>query len=409
MAKKKKDETKVGDCIERVKKHYKRPILKRARESSNPYMLRRPTFALSMDIATGGGFPAGGVSQIAAPPGVGKNALCNQTISACQQIYGDDACIAWIWTEVAYDKVHARINGVVVPSSDYELKLENLQRKKNGWKPLTKAQIDKRKIELGEFVIADEGSSAEKLQAAVELVRENRCQLVIVDSVAAVVSQAREDTDLDDEPQQSAEARLISEFQKKLWHGFGNSYDNELNLTTMILINQVRAKRNRRSMFDREWDVGGAYAVRHGKLIDLWLMPGARIWRTKTGKEARKKAEGYTLIGKDMRWEISKGKAGCHEGPSGEIAYYFRHGFNIYRDLIVTAMDHEIIKIKTTKKKGEQDTSRFYLFDDKGVEYDRGDGGIDELQEQALMDRDFFEFIYWSVMRKAEVKCVHQL
>lgn len=409
MAKKKKDESPVGQCLERVEKHYKRPILKRARDASNPFMLRRPTYALSMDIATGGGFPAGGVSQIAAPAGVGKNSLCNQVIAGCQHIYGEEACVAWIWTEIAYDKRHARINGVVVPSSDYEIRLENLYRKKQGWSPLTKEQIAKRKIELGEFVIADEGSSAEKLQAAVELVRENRCQVIVVDSVAAVVSHEREKTDLDDEPQQSAEARLITEFQKKLWHGFGNSYDDELNLTTMLIINQVRAKRNRRSMFDRAWDVGGAYAVKHGKLIDIWLKPGNRIWRTPTGKESRKKSENYVLVGKDVGWMVEKGKAGCHEGPSGEIPYYFRHGFDIYHDLIVTAMDHDIIKIKTSKKKGEKEKSRFYVFTDQGDEFDRGDGGLDELKEQALLDREFFDFIYWTVMRKADIQCVHSL
>lgn len=406
MPKKKKDTSKIGQCIERVEKHYKRPILKRARDASNPFLLRRPTRSISMDIATGGGFPAGGVSQIAAPPGIGKNSLCNQVISSVQRLYEAESRIAWIWTEVAYDKMHARINGVIVPSSDYEIKLENLYRKKHGWKPLSKEQLINRKVELGEFVIAEEGSSAEKLQAAVELVRENQCQLVIIDSVAAVVSSAREDTDLDDEPQQSAEARLISEWQKKMWHAYGNSYDNSLNLTTTIIINQVRAKRNRRSSFDREWDVGGAYAVRHGKLVDMWMLPGQKIWRTPTGKETRKRKEGYKQVGKDVQWLIDKGKAGCHEGPSGELSYYFRHGFNIFHDLIITAMDYDIVHIRTSKKEG---TITHYVYTDKGEQITKGDGGVTELAEMALVDEDFFELIYWSVMRKAGVKCIHKL
>jgi hypothetical protein len=239
-------------------------------------------------------------------------------------------------------------------------------------------------------------------------VRENHCQIIVVDSIAAVVSHEREKTDLDDEPQQSAEARLITEFQKKLWHGFGNSYDGTLNLTTMIFINQVRANRTRRSSFDREWKVGGAYAIRHGKLVDVTLKPGSRIWCTPAGKESRKKQSGSTLIGKDIGWIIEKGKAGCHEGPQGELTYYFRHGFNIYKDLVVTAIAHDIIKIKTTKRENKE-SPRYYILSSDGDEIESGDGDMEELQERALLDMDFFEDIYWSVMRKAEVKCVHRL
>jgi len=406
MPKKKKDTSALGACVERIEKHYKRPILKRARDASNPFLLRRPTMAASIDVATGGGFPAGGVSQVAAPAGIGKNALCNRVIAACQQIYGEASRVAWIWTEIAYDKRHARINGVVVPSSDYELMMENVYLEKHGRKKLTKEQIAKRKIELGEFVIAEEGSSAEKLQAAVELVRENQCQVIVVDSVAAIVSDEREKTDLDDEPQQSAEARLVTEFQKKLWHAYGNSYDGKLNLTTMIIINQVRGNRAKRSSFDREWRVGGAYAIRHGKLVDITLMAGTKIWLTPTGKETRKRKDGYKPIGKDVRWIIEKGKAGCHEGPYGEIPYYFAHGFNIYGDLITTAMNHDIIHIRQSKK---TETVTYYIYSDSGDQLESGTGDFSDLQERALLDQDFFDAIYWSIMRKADVKCIHTL
>ena len=405
----KKEETgALGQCIERVKKHYKRPILKRASEAANPFLLRRPTKVLSFDIATGGGFPAGGPSQIAAPDGIGKNALSHLTMGACQDIYGEDAKLGWIWTEIFLDKKHARINGVVVPSSDYELQVEDIYRSKNGLPRLNKDQIKSRKIEIGEYIVGDEGSSAEKLQAAVELVRENQCQIITIDNVAAVVSDEREKTDLDDEPQQSAEARLITEFQKKLWHAFGNSYDGKLNLTTVLLLNQVRANRAKRSAFDREWKVGGAHAIRHGKLIDVTLTKGHRIWVTPTGKETRKKGKNCRLVGKDVKWQIDKGKAGCHEGGAGELPYYFSQGFNIYFDLVVTAKRYGIINIKTTKKNGKEQEF-YFILDEAGKELENGEGGLMELQERALLDKDFFNQIYESTMRRAEVVYIHKL
>lgn len=408
MAKGKKKKTNkqvMDECHERVEKHYKKPILKRAAEASNAFVLRRPSFICSLDLALRGGFPAGGIAQIAAPAGVGKNALANQVISGCQRVYGEEACVAWIWTEIKYDKQHARINGVIVPSSPFEIELENLARKRTNRSKLNKAQVESRTIELGEFTIADEGSSAVKLQAAAELVRENRCQVIVIDSLAATVSDQRDKTDLDDEPQQSAEARLLTSFQQKLWVAFGNPYEGGLNMTTVLAINQVRAKRNRRSTFEREWQSAGAYALRHGKLVDIILNKGSRIYATKTGKETRKYSKEYEQLGKDIVWQIDKGKAGCHEGLSGEVAYYFNTGFNIYRDLIITAMANDMIVIKERKDK----PTMHFFYTENGEEIGKGEGGVEVLAERALQDKDFFDHVYKTVMLANDVEYLHKL
>ena len=239
--------------------------------------------------------------------------------------------------------------------------------------------------------------------------KENECQILVVDNIAAIVSEEREKTDLDDEPQQSAEARLITEFQKKMWHAFGNSYNDTLNLTTVLLLNQVRANRGKRSPYERDWKVGGAHAIKHGKLIDVTMSRGNRIWVTKTGKETRKKPEGGRLIGKDVKWSIDKGKAGCHEGGFGEVPYYFSQGFNVYSDLIVTASRHDIVKIKTTKAKNKKEEEFYFILNEAGKELESGEGGLVDLQERALLDKDFFNQIYESTMRKAEVIYLHKL
>lgn len=395
----------VDDVLARVEKHYKRPILKRAENASSPFLLRRPTGIASLDVAMGGGWPAGGVSEIAGPPGAGKNALSLQTIKWCQRIYGEDTVVGWITLELAgLDKDHAHKNGVQVAMSMYELKLENMSRKKQGRKPLTKTEITRKQRQVGEFLIGDEGSTAERLQAAVELVQDNRCQIIVIDSLAALVSKAREDTDLDDEPQQSAEARLATEFQKKLWAAYCNPENGDINLTTVLAINQVRANRKKRSPFDSDWVVPGAYAIRHGKLVDVVVKHGQGIFVTPTGKETAKGDKANEKIGKQMKWQIAKGKAGCHEGPSGEVPYYFSWGYNVYKDLLVTARALGTLVVKTKNKQ-----EKYALLDQEDNVLEEGEGGVEELSEWVSANPEVFESIYWLIMRRAGLSCIHKI
>jgi len=64
-------------------------------------------------------------------------------------------------------------------------------------------------------------------------------------------------------------------------------------------------------MYAREYKVGGAWALKHGKLIDIQLRPGEPI---KLRDEK---------VGKEIKWELTKGKAGTHEGKTGSFRYYF--------------------------------------------------------------------------------------
>jgi hypothetical protein len=84
------------------------------------------------------------------------------------------------------------------------------------------------------------------------------------------------------------------------------------NETTEIGIRQIRANLNKTSMRQKDWKVGGAHALRHGKMIDIQLRRGETI----TLKDG-------TKIGKEIMWELTKGKAGTHEGKTGMYTYYF--------------------------------------------------------------------------------------
>jgi RecA/RadA recombinase len=399
------EENYTDALIHRIEKHYKIPIIQRAAEVSTPHLLRRPTFIASLDIALGGGFPAGGISQIASPSGIGKNSLCNHTIGICQKIYGEKSNIAWCPLETPYDKYHAKINGAVVPLSDHEIEMEQKFRAENGLDLLIVDEIKERKQQIGQFFIINRGNTAQRLQAIVELVQENLCQIIVLDSLASVVSEAREETDLDDEAQQSAEARLITEFQKKLWHAFGNPVRGFQNYTTLLIINQVRANRARRNMYDSEWQVGGAYAVRHAKLIDLTLYHGQKIYITPTGKESSKKDKTYDLVGKQVGWTLTKGKAGCHEGPSGEMSYYYTAGFNRARDLAITAKNFGLIETHSGKKSGDTYT----ISDSTGLELESGSGDLFMVEKVLAEKSSLFELVYRHCLLIAGIHYLHQI
>lgn len=383
----------LDDVIGIVNKRAKRTVLKRASEAASPFLLRRPFRIASMDCACGGGMASGGVTQIAAPTGIGKNALANQAISSIQHLYGDDAKVAWVWLELPYDKEHARINGVIVPSSDTDIELENLERVKRGLPRLNADEVTRRRIECGEFIIADEGSTEERLQACLDLIADNECQLIVLDSIASVVSHYRVETDMNEEPRQAATAWLLTEFQRMLWHHFANPAYGSMNMTTLLIINQVRANRNKRSAFDRDWVSQGAYAIRHGKLLDITMSPGKRIPEKST--KPRK--------GKWVRWEVTKGKAGCHEGGKGEIAYYFRHGFDVFADVVATADSYGVLP-KNGQKRDLVKLDGTVL--EEKLPWGKGGG---DLVKEVYTNPDLFEAMYYASLEAAEVSCLHRL
>ena len=83
------------------------------------------------------------------------------------------------------------------------------------------------------------------------------------------------------------------------------------NETTIVGLRQVRANLNKVHMHAREYKTTGAYALRHGKMIDIQLRKGKPI--TIKDKD----------VGKEITWELTKGKAGTHEGLTGTYNYYF--------------------------------------------------------------------------------------
>jgi len=412
MAKKPDTSDKVGALIYEINAELNKGVPKkewvmyvgRADDTAAPFLLRRPTGIVGIDVRIGGGWPAGGVSQIAAPEGVGKNALVLQTLAETQRIYGDDARILWCCTEFPIDKPFAHMFGVIVPMSDAEIELENLARKRESSPLLTKKQIAKKQRSLGEFLVIDSGTTAKRFESVVHAVKSNLFQVVVIDSMGAILTEQRDEKELGEFAQQSSEAFLVTEFQKKLWGALGDPTHGDVNLTTILVINQVRANRNA-SMYGKKWQVGGAHALKHAKLIDLWLDRGEAIQgKRSSGSDDAEEDDGgkkgkKVKIGKKVRWEIAKGKAGCHEGDKGIVEYHYDSGWQLEKDLVDTAIDIGVLlRIGNAK---------YALIDEDGEVVDEVTGKAN-LYERAY-DETWFEVVRNLILKKEGVKCVYRL
>lgn len=374
-----------------VPKEERRDLVLPAKLVLNPFILRRPTGIPELDLALGGGLPAGGVFQIAAPEGIGKNALCHLISAQVQAIYGEDTAIGWITTEFPLDKPFAHKFGVKVAMHDDELKLLDMARRRVKLPGLSELELAQLQSQVGSYMVVDRGPTSRRLEACVQMLRSNRFQLLIVDSIGAVLTEQRDETPLGEFAQQSSEAFLLTEWQKKVWGAYSPSKTGEPNWTTLIVINQVRANRNTSNPFSRKWTVGGAHAIKHGKIGDLWLSKGEKIDGEVNGRKQR--------VGKQVKWEIAKGKGGFHEGPKGTIDYFYRTGFSAENNLIKTALRNEVI-VRTGKAE--------YCFVDLNGEVVETFRGKSKLFDRAY-DRDFFEMVYDACLAKEEVTCIYKL
>ena len=157
------------------------------------------TGSLGLDIALGvGGFPRGRVIEIYGPESSGKTTLALHTIAEAQKVGG--TC-AFIDAEHALDTVYAKKLGVDI---------ENL-------------------------LVSQPDAGEQALEIADTLVRSGAIDVLVVDSVAALVPRAELDGEMGD-VQPGSQARLMSQALRKLTASISKSN------TMVIFINQIRMK-----------------------------------------------------------------------------------------------------------------------------------------------------------------------
>ena len=158
-----------------------------------------PTGALSLDIALGiGGVPRGRIIEIYGPESSGKTTLALHIVAEAQKIGGE---AAFIDAEHALDPVYAKKLGV----------------------------------DIDNLIVSQPDTGEQALEITESLVRSGALDVIVVDSVAALVPKAEIDGDMGDS-HMGLQARLMSQALRKLAGTINKSK------TVLIFINQLREK-----------------------------------------------------------------------------------------------------------------------------------------------------------------------
>lgn len=326
------------------KKYKDRAQLKKASEYVLPFMTKRlPTGLLTLDLELRGGFPAGGISQIAGPKNSGKSWMTWQVIRQQQFYKGDDFKCLLAMTEMRADRTQARLAGVQISLGDEDVKGLDRARVKSGLPALTKEEIKAYKTEVGE-IHELHGQSAEDLfDAIIHAVEQNVYHLIVIDSFGSIMSAAQAEAKSLSEKTYAGASAPITDFLKKLSSlltmddDFGNVRD-----VAIIGINQIRD-----NIGDphKEFRSPGGRALEHAKFVDLFVLSGKMVGYEDKVMTPDGMKQQFIQTGKEVNWKIEKGKAGIHEGGKGRYIYDFRiNTADFYMDTLIAGITAGIIK-----------------------------------------------------------------
>ena len=284
-----KDKKKALDkALHDIDKEFGKGAIMRMGDKANTNIEILSTGVLSVDIALGvGGLPRGRVTEIFGPESSGKTTLALQAVAEAQK---NGFTAAYIDAENALDPSYAKNLGV----------------------------------NLDELLISQPGGGEEGLEIANKLVESGAVDIVVIDSVAALVPKAEIEGEIGDN-HVGLQARLMSQALRKMSSAI---YQNHV---VVIFINQLREKVG--VMF------GSPETTPGGRALKFYASVRLDVRRTQAVKDGKEQ------IGNGVRIKVVKNKVAS---PFKKVETVMSYGYGIRKndDMLAIAVDapYEVIK-----------------------------------------------------------------
>ena len=332
--------SKLRAAMNKINEKHKGNVVVPADEASSNSYLRRPCGIMQIDIDTGGGMPAQSFVTIGGPDNSGKSTLMYCYFAMHQRLYGEDSYIALANSEGNIDYLQARRCGWVVPVPWDYIKAKQQERAARGAPLLTQEEIAELRRSVGTNTVVEASTMEDILDVVEELLATNTYGIVGIDSYEGLSPKAELALDsLDDHAQQALRANNITRF----FQHYGPIKRDPSHFTTLMMTTQVRSNRKKSELpgpmakYAKDWsDDASSWALKHWRSIHLKVYSGGKIYE---GPKASQR-----VVGKDVNWDVSKGKEGAHDGVKGSTPYYYDpRCFDTLRSVIVSGFRYGVI------------------------------------------------------------------